>query len=262
LASEKCKAINCWNQAAYNDLIRIIDCSKFKKKITVIPFAGRNLKLEKKPKKNLILLFVGSINNPVSFRTKGGLIALETYAELAKKHKNIKFFVRANVGKDLIKEYEQIPGLIFLKKYLPEHKMTQLFSCSDIFLEPLPGMDLMAKSMEFGIPVVGFDYECAFETVFNNKTGFLIKSEKLFGNKDNLEEYNKKLNDNYRLLFEKKECLKYVPEFIEKIEILINDRDLLNKMMKAQHSLVEDGGKYSLKERNKKLLKLINPHIN
>jgi len=43
LASEKCKAINCWNKAAYNDLIRVIDCSRFKKKINIIPFAGNLL---------------------------------------------------------------------------------------------------------------------------------------------------------------------------------------------------------------------------
>ena len=54
---------------------------------------------------------------------------------------------------------------------------------------------------------------------------------------------------------------KEVSEFVEKCELLIKDRKLLDKMVKSQHSLVEDGGKYSLKKRNQKLIRLINEYI-
>jgi len=261
LASKKCKAITCWNNFAYNDLIKIIDCSKFKNKINIIPFAGNSPRLRKTSKDGLNFLFVASINNPLAFMTKGGLIALEAYANLTKKYKNIKFFVRANINDELVKQYKDIPGLIFLRKYLTNDKMEELSLNSDILLEPLPGMDLMMKSMEFGLPLISFDYECAFETIINKKTGFLINSFEIFGDRDNLDKYYKNQNENYKLLSKKEECLKFVPKFVEKCETLIKNRKLLNKMVKQQHSLVEEGGKYSLYKRNEKLLKLINPHI-
>jgi len=47
--------------------------------------------------------------------------------------------------------------------------MKELFLSSDVLLEPLPGMDLMIKCMEFGIPAVCFDYECPYEIIINKK---------------------------------------------------------------------------------------------
>ena len=261
LASEKCKSINCWNNYAYSDLINFIDCSRFRKKINIIPFAGREIKINKKPKKTLNFLFVASINNPVAFRTKGGFIALEAYAKLAKKYKGIKFFVRANVNKKLIKEYKNTPGLVLLTKYLSNEKMKELFENSDILLEPFPGMDLMVKSMEFGIPVVGFDYECAYETIFDKKTGLLIDSKPVFGNRKNLDKYYKNQNENYQKLFNKQKCSIFAPEFVRKCEILVKNKNLLDKMSKNQQALVGKNGKYSLEKRNRNLLKMINPHM-
>ena len=49
---------------------------------------------------------------------------------------------------------------------------------------------------------------------------------------------------------------------MEKCEILIKDRNLFERMVKNQHSLVEREGKYSLDKRKERLIKLINPHIN
>jgi len=261
LGNKKCKAIMCWNQASYEGLTKTIDCSKFKNKINVIPFGGDDSKLQKKHKKSLNFLFVSSVNNPISFETKGGLIALETYAKLAKKYKNIKFFVRANISKKLVKEYKDVPGLVFLTKYLSENKMKELFSYSDILLVPIPGIDLFSKCMEFGIPAVSFDYGVAYEIIDDNKTGFLIDSSKIFKYRNNIEKLHNNENKYYQLLFKKEECLKFVPEFTKKSEILIKNKNLLNKMTKNQHSLVEDGGKYSLKKRNQKLIKLIDPHM-
>ncbi len=259
--SEKCKEINCWNKAAYKDLVRIIDCSKFKNKISITPFAGNPPRKKEISKEGLNFLFVASVNNPVAFRTKGGFLALDIYSQLAKKYKNIKFFVRANIDDETVKKYEEIPGLIFLRKYLSDEQMNKLFLQSDVLLEPLPGMDLMMKSMEFGLPLVCFDYECAYETVFNKKTGFLIKSSKIFGTKKNLEKYYENLDENYKSVYTKEKYSGFIPQFIKKCEILIKNKKLLKKMVKNQQSLVEKDGKYSLEKRNKKLLKLINPHM-
>lgn len=261
LASNKCKAINCWNRYAYLDLIKLIDCSRFEHKINIIHFAGRNIKIEKRPKKTLNFLFVASVNNPVAFRTKGGFIALEAYAQLAKKYNNIKFFVRANINKKLAREYRKIPGIVLLTKYLRDEEMNKLFAYSDILLEPFPGMDLMMKSMEFGIPVIAFDYECAYETIFDKKTGFLIDSKPIFGDRSKLDEYCRNQNKNYQKLFDQKKCVKFSSEFVKKCEILIKNKKFLEEMSKRQHSLIEKNGKYSLEKRNKNLIKMIDPHM-
>ena len=206
-------------------------------------------------------LFVSSINNPNSFETKGGLIALEAYSQLAKKYKNIKFFVRANINKKFIEEYNKTPGLIFLTKYLPNTEMEKLFLHSDILLVPIPGIDLFIKSMRFGIPAISFDYGVADEMIINKKTGFLIDSSKIFTSKKNLEEHYKNQSKDYKSLSNKEFCLKFVPEFVEKSEILIKNKEILKKMKKNQHSLVGKKGKYSLENRKNKLIKLIDPHI-
>jgi hypothetical protein len=96
----------------------------------------------------------------------------------------------------------------------------------------------------------------------NKKTGFLIDSSPIFGSKKkNLNEYYKELDENYKKLSRREECIKFVPEFTKKCEILIKNRKLLDEMKKKQKSLVEKGGKFSLDKRNKRLLELINPHI-
>jgi len=261
MASEKCKAILCWNKIAYDELVSTIDCSRFKKKINIVDFGGEDFKFKEIDKKTLNFLFVSSINNPNSFETKGGLIALEAYSQLAKKYKNIKFFVRANINKKFIEEYNKTPGLIFLTKYLPNTEMEKLFLHSDILLVPIPGIDLFIKSMRFGIPAISFDYGVADEMIINKKTGFLIDSSKIFTSKKNLEEHYKNQSKDYKSLSNKEFCLKFVPEFVEKSEILIKNKEILKKMKKNQHSLVGKNGKYSLENRKNKLIKLIDPHI-
>jgi glycosyltransferase involved in cell wall biosynthesis len=262
LSNEKCKAIMCWNNASYDELIRTIDCSKFKDKIHVIPFAGDTPKSKKEGKKEIVFLFVSSINNPVAFNTKGGFIALEAYSKLAKKYKNIKFLVRANINKEIIKKYKNISGLIFLTKYLSQEKMYELFSYSDILLVPIPGIDLFTKIMEFGIPAICFDYGVAYEIVIDKKTGFLIDSSKIFRDKKNLKEHYVNLIEDYKKLSREEDYSKFVQEFVDKSEILINNKNLLKKMVKNQYSLVEKGGKYSLDKRNQKLKNLIDHSIN
>ncbi|KHO47151.1 MAG: hypothetical protein QJ16_C0007G0050 [archaeon GW2011_AR1] len=261
LKSEKCKAIMCWTKSTSDELIKTINCSKFKNKIKVVPFAGESSKSKRENEKVLNFLFVSSINNPIAFNTKGGIIALETYVQLAKKYGNLNFFVRANIDKDLVEKYKNVPGLIFLRKYLPKDKMNDLFASSDILLVPIPGIDLFTKSMEFGIPPVCFDYGVAYDIVVDNKTGLLIDSSKIFKSKKDLKEHYLNVDKDYEILSKKEECLKFVPEFVKKSEILIKNRDLLRKMAKEQQFLVEEGGKYSLKKRNQKLIKLIGPYI-
>lgn len=261
LKSEKCKGILCWNEAAKRELIETIDCSKFKDKIKIIPFGGENFKLEKNKKEKINFLFVSSINNPESFETKGGIIALETWKELIKKNKNIRFIIRANIKKRLKRKYENLKGIRFIDSYLSNEKMKELFQNSDILLVPIPGIDLFRKAMEFGIPSICLDYGVAYEIVRDGETGFLIDGSILFRDRKNVQALHDNEPKYYSKLSEKKECIKFVPGFVEKAKVLINNRKLIEKMSKNQHSLIETKGKYSLKKRNEELKKLIDEYI-
>lgn len=258
LTSNKCKAIICWNKSSYLSLTKTIDCSKFKNKIKIIPFSGEELNIKKVTKENINFLFVSSINNPDAFETKGGLIALEAYSILSKRHNNIKFFVRANIKEDIIKKYKDTPGLIFLKSYLSDKKMKELMLNSDILFEPIPGIELLLECMSFGIPAISFNFWCIEEMILNGKSGFLIDSSKIFGSKKNMEEYVKNTNENYKKLYKVEECNKYVEEFVNKCEILIKNRKLLNKMREEQQSFVKIGGKHNMQKRSNNLINLIN----
>lgn len=261
LYSSECKAIICWNKASYTSLTNTIDCSKFKDKITIISFAKEISRIEKLPKKTFNFLFVSSINNPHDFEGKGGLIALEAYARLTKKFKGLRFFVRSNVAKDIVKRYKNIPGLIFLRKYLSEKKMEDLFLRTDVLLEPVPGINLMLECMNFGIPAVSFDFWCIREMIFSGKSGFLINSSKLFGNLKKIDKYLKDLKENCAKLSSRKEYHALEVELANKAEELMKDKSLLEKMSKYQRTLLESKGMYSIEKRNKKLTGIIDFYL-
>lgn len=266
LSSENCKAIICWNKSSYISLTKTIDCSRFKKKTKIIPF-GRKLsqpdkfssKNQKNQKKTFNLLFVSSINNPTDFETKGGLIVLEAFKILAKKYPNLRFFVRANVKREVEESY-QIPGLTFHKGLLSDEEMQKLLSDADLLFEPIPGIALMLECMDYGIPAITFDYWCVPEYVIDKKGGFNIDSSKIFG-KITDKDYFKNLSNNYLKLFDKENCMLHVPPFMENVEVLIHNPSILKKMSSYQQSLLKDKNKYSLDERNEKLTKLINKFI-
>lgn len=261
LSSDRCKAIICWNESSYVSLINTIDCSNFKNKIKIIPFARKRSNLKKTHKKTLNLLFVSSINNPHDFEGKGGLIVLEAYSTLAKKFKNINFFVRANVSREIMKKYRNVSGLIFIRQILSEKKMKELFLKSDILLEPIPGISLVLECMDFGIPIVSFNFWCISEMVENMKSGLIVNSSSILGNLKDTDNYFKNMGSNYKHLSDEKKYRPFVKEFAKKIEFLIKNKEVLKKMKKYQISLLEDGKKYSLAKRNKALLKVVDSAI-
>lgn len=262
LASEKCKAIICWNKASYVSLIKTIDCSSFKHKIKIIPFARNRSKIKKENSKEKInFIFVSSINNTNDFETKGGLIALKAYSILTKKYKNIKFFVRSKVSKKIVDEYKNTPGLVFLTDELSDDKMKELFSSADILLEPIPGISLMLECMDYGIPAVSFNFWCIPEMIIDKKSGFLVNSSDIFKNINDTKNYMKTFNSKYKLLYDEKEYTSIIPKFVESAEKLISNPTLLKKMKKYQQKLIMGGGKYSLSKRNKQLIEVINSAI-
>jgi hypothetical protein len=261
LSSDKCKAINCWNESSYHSLTSLIDCSKFRKKIHMIKFGVRPIDIKRKEREGINFLFVSSINNPQDFEGKGGLIALEVYSKLSKKYKNLKFFVRSNVPKHIKKKYSDINGIVFLDKYLTNEQMDKLFLNSDLLLEPVPGIQLMLECMQYQIPGITSDFWCIREMFINNFNGLNSDFSSLFGNKNDAEKYFKEMPSNYLKLRNPALFEPLVEDMVKNAEILIANPKIFKKMQKNQLKLIENGGDYSLRKREEKMKKLLDSII-
>ncbi|MEK6825659.1 MAG: glycosyltransferase [Nanoarchaeota archaeon] len=262
-SKERCKAIICWNDIAYQSLVKTIDCSSFIRKIYIIPFAIRSTPVQKNfSKKEVRLLFVSSINNPRDFEQKGGIIALEVYARLVKKYDNLRFIIRAHIPDWIQRKYEYLQGLIFQRKFLSQDAMNKLFIESDLLLEPIPGIQLLLECMNFAVPAVVFDFWMIPEMVIDGKNGYTVDCSSLLGSQKNMADYLRNHHLRYLQLYKKTFDEAIISEYALEIENLIVDPLLRKRMSKATKSLVNALGKYSLEKRNIHLLEVFNGALN
>jgi len=256
-ADRHCKAIIVWSDFVYNSLLKILDCSNFKDKIKVVPFTIKSGHIKKNlNKKQIRLLFVSSINNPYDFELKGGIILLDAFSQLLKKHPNLKLFIRAKLSDSIKKKCNLLGEINLIEDFLQDKQMGELFENSDILLEPLPGINLLLDCMEYSLPVVAFNYEFIPEMVEDSRGGFLVDCKSIFGDEKNIPHYLKNHYLNYLKLY-KKSPENMIDEFALKTNLLIENPTLRKKMAIHLNSLVQDNGKYSLKKREKKLLGII-----
>ena len=228
-----CKAVICWNEISKKSLIETINCSDFMDKIKVLPFGINPEKIKKDFKNEKInLLFVSSINNPLDFERKGGIIALEAYALLVKKYLNLKFVIRAHVPKWVKRKYGPLKGIKFIDKFVSDEVMKRIMKESNILFEPLPGINLALECMSFGIPVIAIDFWAIPEMIKDGKNGFIINADEIFGKKDMLENYMQKMNINYLKMYGNKPSREIVNGFFKAAEKLISEQKLREKMSK------------------------------
>lgn len=253
----KCKAIVCWSDFSKKSLTGVIDCSKFVNKIKVIPFAIKSDKIEKKKHKGLNLLFVSSTNNPLDFELKGGIIALEAYSVLIEKYPDVSLTMRTYMPPSIKKKYGKLRGLKLIEQRIDQKELASLFLSSDLLFEPMPGINLMLECMNYKLPIVAFDFGAIPEMVLDKKSGFLVDSSSIFGDKKDVVRFQKELHLNYLKLYNKKADVKLIESFAEKAEILLKDKKIREKMSLETKKLIEKGGKYNLEARNIKILSLV-----
>jgi len=261
LSSDHCKKIICWNKICYDSLTKIIDCSSFINKISILsPTRKMSKTIPRKSSKKINLLFVSSINNPQDFEGKGGLIVLEVFSKLSKKYPFLKLNIRAKVSKNIRKKYRKVRGLKFILKYLSKQKMEELFLNSDILLEPVPGIALLLDCMNYGIPAISYDFWCIPEYISDKKTGFLIKSSQIFGNpKKDMENYIKNFSEKRELFSKSKPSKGEIIKFYSKTEELILDSELLKKMSSNQRKRLNKTRDFSFDKRVVNLEKQLGP---
>lgn len=233
LLRKNCKKIIPWTNSIKRELIQFYP--EIEKKIEVAYPAVPEIKGLKKPKnKKLRIIFVARY-----FDIKGGLIALEVLEKLRKKY-GIEGIVISEVPENLKKKYFK------LKIYglMPHKEVCKYLEISDLFLYPSSvdtfGFSLL-EAMAFGLPTITINTEWTMsrkEIIENNQTGFIL-------------EVGKPLE--FKKIGKREE--EVINNLVKSASKLIEDKRLLEKMSKNCIKVIKEG-KFSIKERNKKLKKI------
>ena len=244
LSSKYCKKIIPQSEVATKSLLENVDCSSFKDKIETVYLAYRTTKLKRKKSNKIRISFIGR-----TFYEKGGHHLLEAFKILNKKYPGklrLKYKGKVPDNRRL-----NLPNVEYLEN-IPDPKKFYdvIFGDCDIYVQPTTvdsfGVSIL-EAMSTGLPIVCTDDFTLPELVEDRYNGFLVKSPShWYDHRFNLEAYPK---------LAAKSSPQTVKELVEKISILIEDRNLREKMGRNSFNLVSRG-KFSIKERNKKLLRI------
>ena len=241
LLDKNCKKIMPWTEGAKIDLIKLFP--EIKKKLEVVyPAISKKEEKKRNNKDRVEILFVGRY-----FYEKGGLHALEAIDRLTTKYKQVYATFISITPKQILKKYSQNKKIRFLNLMNQSKLFKEIYPNADIFLYPgysdTFGFTFL-EAFSFGIPVVTMQGFARNEIIEEGKTGFIIDCPYWTSN----ELYKKchRLN---------KEELDWIDKIIKKLSLLIENPSLRKKMSKNCRDVIKTG-KFSIKERNKKLKKI------
>lgn len=188
------------------------------KKIVVIPPGIELLPERKKKHLGFNILFVG-----IWFERKGGPLLLEAYKILKTKYPQIGLYLVGQVPKKIT-----LPKGVWQVDYLPREKLaSEIFPKTDVLVLVPPVAEgyglVVLEAASLRVPAIVSSVYALPEIVEDGVTGFVIKPNDL-------------------------------NELVEKLEILINNRNLLQKMGQAAKKRFEE--KFWIKKTNKKLLRV------
>jgi glycosyltransferase involved in cell wall biosynthesis len=233
LKRKNCKKILPWTEKIKKELINAFPLVK--DNIELVRPAVPLKKTDKKIGKEITLLFVGRY-----FYWKGGFHALESIDQLTKKYPNVKGIIISEIPNEIKNKYSKNKKIKFYP-LMPQKKVFKIYEKSNILI--YPGYTdsfgfAYLEAMAFGIPIITIDGWSRKELVSENKTGFVIERPKRF-KWDKIGKTESKL----------------IKKIIDKTSLLIEDKKRLQKM--SDNCLKEIAtGKFSIKERNKKLKRI------
>lgn len=241
LLSKNCKKIIAWTETSKKEIIS--QFPDIEKKVCVVSYAMPYKKTKKNKKSpKITLLYVSRY-----FYNKGGLHALEVFDILTKKYDNVEAIFISSTPKEIEKKFKNNKKIKFYD-LMPHKKIIEdIYPISDIFVYPGYSDSFgfsFVESLAFGLPVVTVDGFARKDIIEEGKTGYVIKRpENLLIDKiGNIE----------------KEVIKQI---VKKTSLLIENKVLREKMSKNCIKTVKNG-KFSLKERNKKLKTIYEEAIN
>ncbi len=238
LLDKNCKKILAWSENLKKWILK--EYPEIENKIEVVYPAipqSRDKRKKKENNENIKIIFVAR-----DFEIKGGRIALEVLDKLTKKYDNVEGKIISNVPKELLEKYQHNDKIRFLglvpqkelfEKIYPESNIFLYTSFSDTF-----GFAIL-EAQSFGLPVISMKTRSTHsieETVQEGKTGLIINNEKA-----NAE--NKTWNNSI------------IEEIQEKTQELVNNKKLREKMSRNCIKEIKEG-KFSIKERNRKLKRI------
>lgn len=255
LKSKKCKRILPQSEAAKTNLMKVIDCSKFKDKIEVLYLAMRpceKKKVDRKDKK-VVLSYLAE-----SFYGKGGHDLLRAYEILTKKYNNLELKFKGDIPEKYVPLAKKLKGFKKINGYFSRDKLfDEMYLSSDIFVLPTHQDNygvVFLEAMSAGLPLVGTTSFTVPELIEDGKNGFLIKTPYSWENYlDERKTLNtKKLDKDWE-----REHPEIIKQLVEKLSILIENKKLREKMGNESRKMIEDeDGKFSITRRNKQLRKI------
>jgi glycosyltransferase involved in cell wall biosynthesis len=236
LQRENCKKILAWTEETKREIIK--EFPEIKNKVEVVYPAIPKRDFKKKQKKEINLIFSGRY-----FYWKGGPHALKVIDRLTKKYSSVYGIINSEVPEKVKEKYSKNKKIKFYD-LIPQNKLFELYKESDIMIYPgytdTFGFAFL-ESMSFGIPIVTVDGFARKELIEEGKTGFVIKRPDI--------SWKKKV-----VLISEEE--KVIQELMNKTEEIIKNKKLRENMSLNCLKEIEEG-KFSIKERNKKLNKIL-----
>ena len=230
LSKEYCKKILPWTEECKNLIIKYAQNKEIKNKVEVVYPAVPLPKAKKIKHEGINLLFIGRY-----FYPKGGLVTLEVFNYLTKKYNNVKAIFVSETPKEILKRYSKNKKIKFYSLMSQNNLFNSIYPKSDIFVYPGYSDSFgfaMLEAMSFGLPVVTVDGFAKKEIVEDGRTGLIVEKPHDINYKD--------LNHDI------------INKLIENCSKIIENTKLRKRMSKNCINIIK-GGKFSIKERNKKL---------
>jgi glycosyltransferase involved in cell wall biosynthesis len=268
LRSPSCRKIITYSKAAQDSILNNLDCAGWEEKLAWIPLAAPAANgFTKVPRQDgkVRLLFVGSMNYPSVFYSKGGLEVLKSFLILRQRYPNLELYFRSIVPGPLQRDFKGVPGLHLLEELLPRQALEEIFRSSDIFVYPAHMTPRLAilEAMSYELPVVTIDAHLNGELVRDGVSGFVVqRSQHLSYLWDAAIKRGKPiLRTNAPFggpLWRADE--RVIGDLVEKISVLVENEGLRRSMGVAGREEVERGT-HSLAYRNQRLKEVLDEAI-
>jgi glycosyltransferase involved in cell wall biosynthesis len=249
LSSKYCKAILCHCEATRQSFFKHLNCEKFKEKIKILYPSSHLIPLNKVKSKKIKILCLSS-----NFKGKAGFQTLKVFERLSEKYSKIEFIFKADVPEKLRRIYEikNIKYVPYFNSIIPREKLLKDFYLkSDIFFYPTItdsfGYSLI-DALVAKLPIVSTNLFAVPEIVKDKKNGFVVKIPDY-----KLEERYSQSFPYNKLKGKKEES--FIKDLIKALSKLIENKKLRERMGKESFKLISEG-KFSIKERNKKLKRI------
>lgn len=255
LLSEYCRKIIVVNEASYKVMKKYFSKAVMDKTLLIraaieLPESNSIKKIGKK--KDIQIIFIGSIANPDDFFIKGGLEVLETFKRISGEFNNVQLVVRCKLPEDIKIKYKNIKNINFLEEQLSNEGFTKLMGNSDIMLNPGHIYVLMStlEAMSYGIPVIFLDTYGVRDYIKHMGNGILVKpSENITSYKS--PAYPSNIRSEKFISEIQNIDSRVVDDLYTAVKKLIENPRLRSRLGINGRKMVE--AKFSLKTRNAKL---------